>query len=394
MSVVVPVGAVGREELYKAVWEAPAVQLAKHYGVSDVAIAKACKAMGIPKPPPGYWQRRRSGQEVCPPLLPELMEGQRPWYQFYPGPAPEWWKSVKPSEAKKRAKDRRAAGNPRDSVPTVAVPATLENASKLVKDALKLLPKVTADERSILKLPDVGSVDVRVSEPMMDRALCVFEALRIALNQLDYQLMIDESGRTGFRVAKEFVQVRIFEKTHRVPFDPKRHVTNSWSRRQYWLEPEGKLSVQLDHPVVSQRKRTWVDDRKGKLDEQLPSVLQEVLRLPGRIEAWRVWMEEEERKRVEQERRRAAEHRTIVLNAMRGKEVARRLDELAEIERLNARLPVLERMADGENSMEWIVWAKQWLESRMKALARWPAFSDLGLTERDIEGISRDKLLR
>lgn len=43
-----------REELYEKVWEKPASQLKEEFGVSDVAIAKACRKMEIPKPPRGY----------------------------------------------------------------------------------------------------------------------------------------------------------------------------------------------------------------------------------------------------------------------------------------------------------------------------------------------------
>jgi hypothetical protein len=44
--------------------------VAKRYGVSDVAIAKACALLAIPKPPRGYWAKKTAGQELLarPPL--------------------------------------------------------------------------------------------------------------------------------------------------------------------------------------------------------------------------------------------------------------------------------------------------------------------------------------
>ena len=39
-----------RQQLYEAVWQKPAVQLAKEYGISDVALAKICKRLKVPKP--------------------------------------------------------------------------------------------------------------------------------------------------------------------------------------------------------------------------------------------------------------------------------------------------------------------------------------------------------
>ncbi|MGZ0710089.1 hypothetical protein ACWPKO_17300 [Coraliomargarita sp. W4R53] len=59
---------VTRNELHKRVWEKPASQLKKEFGVSDVAIAKACKRLEIPKPPRGYWARLAAGQK--PPITP------------------------------------------------------------------------------------------------------------------------------------------------------------------------------------------------------------------------------------------------------------------------------------------------------------------------------------
>ncbi|NLG97359.1 MAG: hypothetical protein GX491_08370 [Chloroflexi bacterium] len=46
---------VSPEELYALVWSRPTTEVAKVFGVSDKAIEKRCKRLGIPKPPRGYW---------------------------------------------------------------------------------------------------------------------------------------------------------------------------------------------------------------------------------------------------------------------------------------------------------------------------------------------------
>jgi len=51
-----------RESLYSLVWTHPPRQLAMHFGMSDVAIAKRCRALLIPIPPRGYWARVHAGQ--------------------------------------------------------------------------------------------------------------------------------------------------------------------------------------------------------------------------------------------------------------------------------------------------------------------------------------------
>jgi len=53
-----------RQRLYEEVWTEPTQQVAKRYGVSDVAITKACALLDIPKPPRGYWAKIAAGQEL------------------------------------------------------------------------------------------------------------------------------------------------------------------------------------------------------------------------------------------------------------------------------------------------------------------------------------------
>ena len=60
-----------REVLYKEVWEHPVTKVAEKYGVSDVMIHKACKALNVPVPPRGYWAKKQAGQAVETTPLPE-----------------------------------------------------------------------------------------------------------------------------------------------------------------------------------------------------------------------------------------------------------------------------------------------------------------------------------
>ena len=59
-----------RKELYDLVWKEPRTHLAKRIGLSDVAIAKACRKAGIPMPPLGYWAKKAAGKRVSQRPLP------------------------------------------------------------------------------------------------------------------------------------------------------------------------------------------------------------------------------------------------------------------------------------------------------------------------------------
>ena len=60
-----------REDLYQLVWSKPIRDLAKDFGISDVALAKRCKRLGIPLPGRGYWARIDAGQTPHRPTLPQ-----------------------------------------------------------------------------------------------------------------------------------------------------------------------------------------------------------------------------------------------------------------------------------------------------------------------------------
>ena len=51
--------------LAKLVWSKPTVEIAKDFGVSDVAIAKRCRKFGIQKPPRGYWTSKQRWNTCC-----------------------------------------------------------------------------------------------------------------------------------------------------------------------------------------------------------------------------------------------------------------------------------------------------------------------------------------
>lgn len=50
-----------KEELESLVWKMPTTKVAEMFGVSDSAIGKRCKKLGITKPPRGYWNKVNSG---------------------------------------------------------------------------------------------------------------------------------------------------------------------------------------------------------------------------------------------------------------------------------------------------------------------------------------------
>jgi hypothetical protein len=54
---------VSKEELEELVWNMPTTQIAEMYQVSDKAIEKRCKKLGIEKPPRGYWAKQQAAKK-------------------------------------------------------------------------------------------------------------------------------------------------------------------------------------------------------------------------------------------------------------------------------------------------------------------------------------------
>lgn len=53
-----------REELYALVWAEPVRTVAERLGISDVALAKACRKNDIPIPPRGHWAKVEAGKKT------------------------------------------------------------------------------------------------------------------------------------------------------------------------------------------------------------------------------------------------------------------------------------------------------------------------------------------
>jgi hypothetical protein len=50
-----------RQELHELIWSTPATKVAADFGISDVAVAKRCKKLNVPRPSRGYWASLAAG---------------------------------------------------------------------------------------------------------------------------------------------------------------------------------------------------------------------------------------------------------------------------------------------------------------------------------------------
>jgi len=53
-----------RRAMYDLVWSKPMTKVAEEFGISDVALKKACDRHRVPTPPRGYWAKKDAGKSV------------------------------------------------------------------------------------------------------------------------------------------------------------------------------------------------------------------------------------------------------------------------------------------------------------------------------------------
>ena len=308
---------VTRQELYDAIWSEAKTTVAKRFGVSDVALGKACRNANIPTPPVGYWARLAVGKKVERPPLPPRGVGMsdqitigKDRYAWHRNSVPDYALDEPPPAAPVfdepfEAIHRRAAA----SVKTVRMPRILEGAHPAIQKMLKEDEERRARYTSS-RYP--SSFDKpKYDDPVELRRLSLLDALFRPLSTLGYVPTISEKryyerwepGRSAyFRVNNESVAVQL------EPVQPKgRKHTESTS--QLALEITGQ-SWLWDF------KRRWVDGEDGRLERHLTEIATNILiaaedhyrsgelwQHERRLEQREQAIQERERERIENKRR-------------------------------------------------------------------------------------------
>jgi len=145
-----------RQELYDLIWSTPATKLAPDFGISDVAIAKRCKRLSVPRPPPGYWAKVAAGQKPRKSPLPPL--------------------PPTPDEAFKQAAQSRI-------LKSLPLPPDNEPLLPLAAELLSAINKAKLDDYKRARLENLTSLPaVTVSKNLAQR---VARAFHILLSELE-----------------------------------------------------------------------------------------------------------------------------------------------------------------------------------------------------------------
>lgn len=191
-----------REELYAKVWSKPATELAKEFGISDVAIGKICRRMNVPKPGPGYWRGLEVGERPQLTPLPKQEERMPSLVFIEPHQNPSTFKSMD-----QEVSDRIQAES--DPANRITVADSLRKAHPLVKAAQLELERRNKSASEGIWLPQEPCLDIRVSRKGMRRALLIMDALLKSLEARGYSIDLGTRERpsTSVVVGRDKVDV-------------------------------------------------------------------------------------------------------------------------------------------------------------------------------------------
>lgn len=338
--------AVDREKLYEQVWTIPGSRLAPLYGISDVALAKACKRHKIPRPPRGYWAKLAAGQKPLRKPLPKLRDDGDSVVLM------QGWQL--PEEAFEQNVQGPNHGAP--STQAVADPDALPH--ELVVAAQSQLAAAKPDQNGLLRTDSTTVLDIRVSSDSIQRCLALCETL---IRKWEGQggtvrAAATGGGQTALAIGEDEVYVRIVEEV-----DEKKSISDP-------ARLTGRLCAQLYGEDV---RRKWADRKTQRLEKVLSTLVTTAAAAVASIRVARLDAE-----CVERQRRRVQHLRQAVANK-KNREFGRRqkLMEYAtrwhDAQRIREYLSALQAAIDAERVhplndagfREWFEWATWYADS-------------------------------
>jgi hypothetical protein len=379
-----------RKTLYEEVWKEPLLEVAKRYGVSDVAIAKTCRKMHIPLPGRGYWSKIQSGLKMKKMPLPPFSA------------CPKVRKKSKaPQEPQVETKVERLVPEAfvleeeliqRESLPKLRItwnlgvklanPYVLSTQRKL-HEAKKKLSKY--HEYGLCRAENDETFQVSVGPDNIMRALAILQIPCTALEsrgypigpkpkdpkekrEVHYGFPVREPVPIYAKVLDTYISFRIIEKSFKRELTPE-HRKNSYSKFEYVLS--GKLSFEiLTSPYGKHARHTWRDGKNLRIEHHINEFIISMIRIATMekenaaqaVIRHKQWLIEEEKRR-ERERLQQMENSRI-------KTLVEETEKLVNINRIKDYITVITEEGKrrlGENYSEsdfarWVDWARQFLE--------------------------------
>ncbi len=317
-----------RNELYKQVWEKPVQEVARSYGISDVALAKVCRKLAVPVPYRGYWARKASGQNPKQTPLPEVPLNFKTELRRLGRTGGRSTPVTLPPDIQSKVSREKLAEN------AITVSPSLIDPHRLVARTARILGRRKPSNDGILRQASERCLDIEVSPAALDRALKIMDAFIKACEQRGLtviparRMTPSKPGQreptedvlpetTSLQVEGETITLRLVEKCDTTfPPAPKPpeglsgYTLKSWIRRnrpEPTYHPSGELQLMLK---TYDSQASWKDGKQQRLENCLNDAVARLFILAQRLkdnraeqEQWNRDFEENKRRRREEERR-------------------------------------------------------------------------------------------
>lgn len=368
---------VEREALYNEVWTEPVSVVAPRYGLSDVGLAKVCRALAIPLPSRGYWAKVKAGKVMARAPLPALQDADTLATGFVKLP---------PEMAEARDAARKAAAKVRQNV-AVGMPTDGSMCvHPLVESAGRRLRRKSGwPPDTLLRCAAKEVIDIAVTADALERALSLVNLLINALDREGLAFEVDaDKGETrviwrdtGTKM-RFSLRERVKRSRHEATPAEKRARERYWSSsrwqsaadwpniQMYDYTPTGAFRLEIGRWPSG----TWNDTERTRLEERLGEIVAGVTAL-----AKETYAREQEQLRREQAHQLAVERFESMLK--------RRTEEEANFQQLESdatnweRASRLRAFIDAKESQacalgdipeeqaQWFAWARakaDWLD--------------------------------
>lgn len=292
-----------REALYIKVWEMPTVKLAKEFGLSDVAVAKMCRRLDVPKPPLGYWRKIETGTKKNIPPLGKPDDKMRKGVWIYPKSKEktlqfhdEYNKQNIITEQK--ISEKTSA----ESLPEnkIKVSANLYKPHPLVAQTQNILSKGNTDMYGALHGKwGEKYLNFRISKKHLNRALRIMDALFKALEKRGCKTTISIARQLKTEVAVNDKNIEItlredFKRFDRPPNEKKKSVYDS---DRYIYEPSGMFTFSINNAINVQHN--WRDGKTTKLEDQLNDIVIGIFWAAEELKQREIQRKNQERRQLE-----------------------------------------------------------------------------------------------
>lgn len=367
-----------RERLYEEVWESPVTKVAKRYGVTDTALRKMCRKLGVPVPGNGYWAKLAAGKKVKPDRLYVLKEGEPTSIRVerYRDPLDD----VEPGEEAAALLERENREEYR-----IQVEEESERLHPLVKKYAGRLRR--SQKKRDMLWHKQQCLDVNATGEALERALNVANAILFGLDKRGFKAEVTKPvvppeerhpilrhtvpSKTGVHVLGTFVEWGTEEKADVIKHEPakKRRQGSDWMWREpirYERIPNGQLVLRIKAQTRSSKRRNWGDGKTQRIEGFVDDFVVGLIRTAERMRIEKLDRERQHREWEERQRRYEEQRRQQQLEDAMVKDLHKRVADWRCAEEVRAFVEAVNRAArargepmdDGSELGDWLRWAR------------------------------------